>query len=84
MYVEIPSKDLVGRAMSTQILKEILTTYFKYIDHDYSDLKKIIGMDPLEVSIVRCGTFAAYEERNHKKIPNMSPTFFELRDLLQK
>lgn len=84
MYVEISSQDLIGRAMSTDILKEILTTYFKYIDHDYSDLKKIIGMDPLKVSILRCGSFAAYEERNKKPISNMQPAFFELKDLLQK
>ena len=84
MYVEIAPHELLGRAMSTEILKEVLTTYFKYIDHDYSDLRKIIGMDPLKVSIVRCGSFDAYERRNNKKIPNMSPTFFELRDLLQK
>lgn len=84
MYVEIPSKELVTRAMSTQILKDILTTYFKYIDHDYADLKRIIGMDPLKVSIVPCGTFESYEKRNQKKIPNMSPTFFELKDFLQK
>jgi phenylacetate-coenzyme A ligase PaaK-like adenylate-forming protein len=84
MYVEISTQDLVGRAMSTDILKEILTTYFKYIDHDYSDLKKIIGMDPLKVSILKCGSFAAYEERNKKPIPNMQPAFFELKDLLQK
>ena len=84
LYVEISTKELIGRPMNTDILKEILTTYFKYIDHDYSDLKKIIGMDPLEVSIVRCGSFDAYEQRNRRRIPHMSPTRFEVKDLLQK
>ena len=51
------------QAMSTDILKELLTTYFKYIDQDYRDLKKILGMDPLVVTILRCGTFHLYESR---------------------
>ena len=84
LYVEIATVELIGRAMSTEILKEVLTTYFKYIDHDYADLKKIIGMDPLKVSILKRGSFASYEARNGKKIQNMSPIFFELKDLLQE
>lgn len=38
---------MLNTAMSATILKDLLSTYFKYIDQDYRDLKKILGMDPL-------------------------------------
>lgn len=83
MYVEIDPGTLTNNAVNADILKELLTTYFKYIDQDYRDLKKILGMDPLVVTILRCGTFDTYEARNHKKIRNMSPSFYDLNDLLK-
>ena len=69
--------------MSSEILKDLLSTYFKYIDQDYRDLKKILGMDPLEVTVLRCGTFQAYERRTKKKIRQMSPPYHELSELLR-
>lgn len=83
MYVEVEQGVLVNQAMSTDILKELLTTYFKYIDQDYRDLKKILGMDPLTVTILRCGTFAAYEKKTGRKIRHMSPAYHEIAELLK-
>ena len=83
MYVEVEKGALAERAVSSEILKEILSTYFKYIDQDYRDLKKILGMDPLKVTILRCGTFRAYEEKKGKKPHQMSPTYYELKELLE-
>ena len=67
MYVELRPEVLTNHAMSAEILKELLSTYFKYIDQDYRDLKKILGMDPLVVTILRCGSFDAYEKERGKK-----------------
>ena len=83
MYVELEAGVLINHAMSAGILKELLSTYFKYIDQDYRDLKKILGMDPLEVTILRCGTFDAYEEKRGKKIRQMNPPYYELTELLR-
>lgn len=82
MYVELEKEALITQAMSVDILKELLSTYFKYIDQDYRDLKKILGMDPLEVTILRCGTFHAYEQKNGKKPRQMSPTYQERKELI--
>ena len=71
------------QAMSTDILKELLTTYFKYIDQDYRDLKKILGMDPLVVTILRCGTFHLYESRKGRKPRQMSTPYYEVAELLR-
>lgn len=40
MYVELERDALLNNAMSATILKDLLSTYFKYIDQDYRDLKK--------------------------------------------
>ena len=58
---------MLNSAMSADILKELLSTYFKYIDQDYRDLKKILGMDPLQVTIFMRGTFETYEKQTGKK-----------------
>lgn len=83
MYVELAPEVLTNHAMSAEILKELLSTYFKYIDQDYRDLKKILGMDPLVVTILRCGSFEAYEAKHGRKIRQMNPPPYELGDLLQ-
>lgn len=82
LYIEVERTALIHQAMSTEILKELLTTYFKYIDQDYRDLKKILGMDPLTVTILRCGTFEAYAEKNGRKPRHMNPPYYELAELL--
>ena len=83
IYVEMERETLEHSAVSTDILKELMTTYFKYIDQDYRDLKKILGMDPLCVTILRCGTFQAFEKKNNRKIRHMRPALTDLRELLQ-
>ena len=76
-------QSLEHSAVSADILKELMTTYFKYIDQDYRDLKKILGMDPLHVTVLRCGTFRTFEETYGRKIRHMRPSLTDLRDLLK-
>jgi hypothetical protein len=82
LFIEIEKHALTTNAMSVEIIKELLTTYFKYIDQDYRDLKKILGVDPLIVSILKCGTFKAYENRYDRKITKVNPHHYELEELL--
>lgn len=83
MYVEVEKGALAERAVSSEILKEILSTYFKYIDQDYWDLKKILGMDPLMVTILKCGSFGAYSEKYGKTLRHMNPSRRELAELIR-
>lgn len=83
LYLEVEKNALISHAVTTDIMKSLLTTYFKYIDQDYRDLKKILGMDPLCVTIVRCGTFEKYKEMKGKEIGKMNPSPYELRELLE-
>ena len=83
LYVEVERGAFTQQAVSAEILKEILSTYFKYIDQDYRDLKKILGMDPLVVTILRCGSFDAYREKKEKGIRHMNPPKRELAELIR-
>ncbi len=82
MYVELKPGSLAGRAVSKEILKEHLSVYFKYVDHDYKDLKRILGMDPIEITILKCGTFAEYEKVRRKKLRKINPPVREVRQLV--
>ncbi|MCI6888292.1 MAG: GH3 auxin-responsive promoter family protein [Lachnospiraceae bacterium] len=83
MYVELSTDSVVNRAVSRELLKEHLTIYFKYVDQDYHDLKRILGMDPLEITIVKCGTFAAYEEACGRKLRHINPSLHEVQELMK-
>ncbi|MGB4659562.1 MAG: GH3 auxin-responsive promoter family protein [Mobilitalea sp.] len=83
IYVEMKRDSIVNMAMSREILKEHLTIYFKYVDHDYKDLKRILGMDPLEVTILKCGTFAGYSSHQNSKLRHINPSPYEVMELLQ-
>ncbi|MDF2942615.1 MAG: auxin-responsive protein-like protein [Herbinix sp.] len=83
MYVEMKSDSLINTGMSKDILKEHLSIYFKYIDQDYKDLKRILGMDPLDITILKCGTFSGYEKQKNKKLSHINPTNFEVMELLR-
>lgn len=83
VYVELAADSLASQAVGKEILKEHLTVYFKYVDHDYKDLKMILGMDPLQITILKCGTLAEYENRYKKKIRKINPSTYEIKELLQ-
>lgn len=82
LYIEVEQSAMISMAVNKEIIRSLLTAYFKYIDQDYRDLKKILGMDPLSVTILPCGSFKAYEERYKTRIRNMNPSKFEVEKLL--
>ena len=83
LYVEMSPETVVSRAVSRELLKEHLTIYFKYVDQDYNDLKRILGMDPLEITILRCGTFAAFENKTGKKLRHINPSVHDVQELVK-
>lgn len=83
MYVELTPGTVVNRAVSRELLKEHLTIYFKYVDQDYHDLKHILGMDPLEITILKCGTFRAYEEKTGKPLRHINPSIHDVQEMVR-
>ena len=82
IFVEIKASSLVIRGLGKEILKEHLTVYFKYVDHDYKDLKRILGMDPLEITILKSGTFEEYKRQTGKRLRHINPSKYEIKELL--
>ncbi|MEL7661036.1 GH3 family domain-containing protein [Acetobacterium wieringae] len=82
MYIEIKTTSLVSHGLGKEILKEHLTVYFKYVDHDYKDLKRILGMDPLEITILKSGTFEEYKKQTGKRLRHINPSKHEIKELL--
>ena len=82
LYVELERSNLINSAISIRILQDQLGIYFRYLDQDYEDLKKILGIDPLKITLLKCGTFEFYERRYGKKIRPMNPEGCEINDLL--
>ena len=62
MYVELSEKASLSALASSQLLCEHLSIYFKYYDNDYEDLKSMLGIDPLSVTVLPCGTMAEFEK----------------------
>lgn len=87
LYVELPEQSLARQAVGRDLLKEHLTVYFKYVDEDYKDLKRILGMDPLEVTVLKCGTFGEYRRRARleggRPLRRINPSTHEVRELLR-
>lgn len=84
LYVELERSSLTTRGVGETVLRDSLSVYFKYLDQDYQDLKKILGMDPLQITILRCGSFAAYKEAWGRPIRRMNPDQEDLADLLRR
>lgn len=82
MYVELNPDSLVNQAVSKEILREQLSIYFRHMDHDYKDLKKILGIDPLEITILKFGTFERYKNRTGQDIKRLNPTAYEIKELI--
>lgn len=82
LYVEIDQDYLTFNPMSPTILKELLTTYFKYLDHDYKDLKKILGMDPLVVELLPVDAFKKYKKSYSKPLRRFNASHHDVLNLL--
>ena len=82
LYIESSKSAYPNRALTIEILREHLGTYFKYIDQDYRDLKKILSIDPLQITILKCGTFEAFEKNKGHKIRCMNASYYDIADLL--
>lgn len=83
MYVEMKRESLANSAVTKEILREHLSVYFKYVDNDYKDLKRILGMDPLEITILKCGTFEEYRRKKGASIRTINPSPYEVMDIIE-
>ncbi|MHC1786939.1 MAG: GH3 auxin-responsive promoter family protein [Christensenellales bacterium] len=73
MFVELQDESPAMQAAAAEVVKEHLSIYFRYYDQDYVSLKKLIHMDPLQVTVVRSGSFRAFEELRGHGLRSVNP-----------
>ena len=83
MYIEVKPEALTQSAVTADVMRRHMEIYFNYLDNDYDNLKKILGMEPLQIDILRVGTFAEYRRRCHADIERVNPPCEELAALLK-
>lgn len=84
MYVEIPPEAEGTEVTMRAVLTEHLSLYFKYFDSDYGDLKKLLNMEPLEITVLKYGTIAAYERRIGERLMRINPGMLDIMGLLKQ
>lgn len=82
MYVEMSAISTCTSAISKEVLQEHLAIYFQYADHDFKDLKRILGMNPLEITLLACGTFERFRKTHGYRIAAINPPRKDVKELL--
>lgn len=80
-YVEIDEETPEAACLDEQLIREHFGAYFRHYDHDYSDLKKLLGVEPLVVTILPVGTLKKYEVRYGGTIRKINPSMQDVVDL---
>ncbi len=71
-----------SHAIDARILEDHLSIYFRYVDDDYNDLKRMLGIDPLQVTILPHGSITAFEATSGEQIGRINPAHQDVVDLL--
>ena len=80
MFVELQENSMDVQTTVAEIIKEHLSVYFRHYDQDYVSLKKLIQMDPLKVTVVRNGSFRAFEELRGYQLRSINPPASDVVD----
>jgi hypothetical protein len=78
LYAEIDPSFQLSHAVVIDLFVEQLTTYFKYFDSDYSDLKKLLNMDPLKFTVIPFGSISEYEQKSGNKVRRINPDVVDI------
>lgn len=73
LYAEMKPQATAAAASGKEIIQEHLGVYFRYYDGDYKDLKKLLGVDPLQVTILPSGTLEKYRQTFGEEIDRINP-----------
>lgn len=83
MYLEITPEAQANDIITKQVLNEHLSVYFRYFDSDYKDLKKLLNIEPLKITILPYGTIEKVEGKS-KKLRRINPGDIEMRIIMEQ
>lgn len=82
LYVEVGSNQRSG-GLTKDIITEHLAIYFRYIDSDYKDLKALLGIEPLLVSIIPRGSIKQFGNIFKRDLRRMNPPKYDITEVLK-
>ncbi len=83
LYVEMGVDAIVNGVVAKDIIQNHLSIYFRYLDGDYQDLKHMLGIDPLMVSVLPTGVIERYSRESGKKIRKMNPSHYDVTEIVK-
>ena len=83
LYIELNLKDNSLGLEDSDLIKEHLEVYFKYLDNDYKSLKKMLGIEPLEVYILPSGSIKNYTSSIKHTMAKVNPSHFDVTEVLK-
>lgn len=83
LYAEMQPGRTIDATASREILEQHLGIYFRYYDEDMTSLKKLLGVDPLQVTVLHEGTMRRYGEKYGRPIDKVNPPREEILSLLE-
>ena len=83
MYVELGAQGERSPLSCNTVLREHLGVYFKYHDTDYDDLKRMLGIEPLSVTLIPRGTIQKFENKFGRRIRKINATRQDEIELLR-
>jgi phenylacetate-coenzyme A ligase PaaK-like adenylate-forming protein len=66
-----------------ELIKEQLEIYFKYIDNDYKNLQRMLGIEPLKITILPGGSIQKYQRTIQHKINKVNPSHYDVMEILK-
>ncbi len=82
LYVEVGS-GAIKSGVTQEIINEHLAIYFRYVDGDFKDLKLLLGMEPLLVSIIPQGTINQFVNTFGRTLRKMNPSHYDVIEVLK-
>ncbi len=82
IYLEITPEAQRSDVVTKQVLSEHLAVYFRYFDSDYKDLKKLLDIEPLRLTVLPYGTVSAFEEKRGERLRRINPDSYTVKNLL--
>lgn len=80
-YAEVAADIPEAGFLTEQIIREHFSIYFRQYDHDYKDLKRLLGVEPLAVTILPAGALERFEEQYGYPIRKINPSMQDVVDL---
>ena len=81
LYAEIKEESLMTDVALRSLIQEHLALYFKNFDSDYNDLKKLLDMEPLQITLLKTGTIKQCESMLGRPIRHINPPAIDIQML---